>query len=181
MKNRLVVAGGLLVAGAGCSLFANPPVECDPNREAVVQLEQTVSPARAGLPCAFVDPYPFTVAYAPRVDRLALAESAPGTPASADSVLIGGAVKVTQSSAATRLCASVEDACANGGAPEIATTIRGDGSLAYQGLFSVDALGVVLNPGDSYSWTGVVATEIFGPGNSCPVKGSVTLTCQKPQ
>lgn len=173
MKMRLVVAGGLLCAGSGCNLFVNPPVECDPNRVPVVSLTQTVTPSRAGLPCLFVDPYPFTVAYSPKVDVLRSTVE--------DTSLVGGGVRVVQSSAATRLCATVEDACANGGAPEIATTIRADGSLAYQGLFSVDALGVVLQAGDTYEWTGVVATEIFGPGSSCPVSGVVSLTCQKPQ
>lgn len=172
MKHDLVVAGALLVAGSGCNLFVNPPVECDPNRKPVVSLTQTVTPTRAGLPCLFVDPYPFTVAYSPRIDALRT---------TVDYGLAGGGVRVVQSGAATRLCAGVGDACANGGAPEITTTIGNDGSFAYQGLFSVDALGVVLQAGDSFEWEGVVATEVFGPGNSCPVDGVVSLTCQKPQ
>lgn len=173
MKKRFVVAGGLLLVGSGCNLFPNPPVKCDPDRAAVVTLTQTVTPSRAGLPCLFVDPYPFTVAYSPKVDveRSKLE----------DATLVGGGVRVVQSSAATRLCPSVEDACANGGAPEIAVTVRGDGSISYQGLFSVDALGVVLQAGDTFEWEGVVATEIFAPGSSCPISGVVRLTCQKPQ
>jgi hypothetical protein len=178
MMRTLAVAGGLFLTG--CNLFVGPPVECSANR-LVINLEQTASPARDGVPCVFADPFPFTVSYTPRADRSLLGtDGLPRFGESDDRMLVGQSVSVVQGSAATLLCAGVGDVCTDGAA-SINTTIGTSGTLAYQGLFTLEPLGVVLNPGDTFRWEGVLATENFGPGNSCPLTAKVNLLCQKAQ
>lgn len=172
----LAVAGGLLFAG--CNLFVGPPVECAANR-VVIDLQQTATPSRAGAPCVFADPYPFTISYTPRADRSIIgADGLPEYSLQDDRLIVGQAVTVTQGSAATLLCPSVGAVCTDG-APSITTSVSTAGVLAYQGLFTLEPLGVTLNGGDTFLWEGVVATENFGPGNSCPITAKLNLNCQK--
>ena len=178
MMRSLAVAGGLLFAG--CNQFVGPPVQCEVPRE-IINIDQTATAARAGAPCTFADPYPFTVTYAPRSDRTLLdSDGVPLYSTKDDRSLIGQPVTVTQGSAATLLCAGVGAVCTEG-SPSITTAITPAGLLSYQGLFTVEPLGVVLNAGDTFQWQGVVATENFGPGNSCPLTAKLNLTCQKAQ
>lgn len=178
MKKVLVMAGALL--GSGCNLFVSPPVECATARQ-IIKIEQTSTPAREGVPCAFADPYPFTVSYAPQLDRTVLGSNGkPKYTQEDDKLLVGASVRVAQGSGATLLCSSVSEACTEG-RPEISTTIGADGRLTYQGLFTAEALGVVMRAGNTFAWEGTVATEVFGPGNSCPLTAKLSLTCQKPQ
>lgn len=177
-RTLAAVATGLFFTG--CNLFIGPPVECAASRQ-VINLTQVASPPRAGAPCVFADPYPFTVSYTPRADRSQLGtDGLPRYDERDDRMLIGQSVNVTQGSAATLLCAGVGDVCTDG-ASSITTTVNNAGVLAYQGLFTLEPLGVVLNAGDTFQWQGVLATENFGPGNGCPLTAKVDLTCQKAQ
>jgi hypothetical protein len=170
MKRTLVVLGLFL---SGCNQFVGPTVECGGPRE-VINITQTATAARGtGGVCAFADPYIFTVAYSPVVSADA------GSP----QLLIGQPVTVIQSSAATLLCPAVGQSCTpdQGASPTITSTISSTGVLAYQGLFSLEPLGVFLQAGDTFEWEGVIATENFGPSNTCPLTAKISLTCQKAQ
>jgi hypothetical protein len=172
---RAFAAVGLLSL-AGCELFVGIPVECTSRQ--IINLDQKATPARAGGACAFADPYPFTVSYSPRADRTAVSASGRRYSTSDDRLLVGQPVTVTQSSAATLLCTGVNDACADG-KPSITVPISTSGQLAYQGLFALERLQVVLGEGDTFQWEGVVATENFASGSSCPLTAKIQLSCQK--
>ncbi len=171
MRKLAFVAVGSSVLLAGCDLFVNPPVACD-SPPLTLELNETTSPARAGLPCAFPDPLLFTVVHAPRVDtKLSKASNL---------TLAGGSVTVAQATGAVLLCPGIDVAC-QAGAPAITATIGNDGALKYQGTLSLDALGVNLQPGGTFTSNSVVATENYGPGNSCQVLAKLTLSCEASQ
>lgn len=177
----------VLCLWTGCGEVVAPKVTC-PEDRVLIQLDQTATVPRTGLPCSFADPYPFTVSYAPEVERTqapqATGSSTPSTTTPslpADSVrLTGQNVTVTQGSASTLLCSEISDACRNG-TSSVTTRVNSKGVLTYQGIFSLEPLSVVLNAGDTFTWEGTAVTENFGPGNSCPWKASVKLTCQQVQ
>lgn len=171
MKRWCLVFGMWLSTGCGSTVA--PPVVC-PEDRLLINLEQTATIPRTGSPCAFADPFPFTVSYAPEVD------ASTGDKSIFKERLSGQQVTVTQSNASTRLCAQVASVCQDG-VSSIATKISSSGILSYQGIFTLEPLGVVLNAGDTFNWEGDVLTENFGLGNSCPWKGKVKLTCQKAQ
>ena len=174
MKKALVMIGALV--GSGCNLFVPPPVECASERD-IINIDQTSTPAREGTPCVFAAPYPFTISYAPRVDRTVLDSTGkPKYSQDDDKLLVGVVVKVTQGSAATLLCSAVSEVCTDG-QPEISAAIGADGRLTYRGLFTVEGFGVVLSGGDNFNWEGTVATESFGPGNSCPLTAKLAFSC----
>ena len=162
---RLALVGALLMS-AGCDLFGNPPVKCEPTTFAVDE-KRTV-----GLRgCEFPAEYLFTIARAPRVD--------PTRSTATDAALIGGRVTVTQGNPAILICASVDEECLEG-TPQITTTIRGDGALAYQGFYALDNIPK-LGGGDTFTAKGTLVTETYGPGNSCDVALDLKLNCEKAQ
>lgn len=174
MKLLAFLAGLPLVCS--CGEVVAPKVKCPADR-VLIQLTQSASVPRAGLPCVFADPYPFTVSYAPEPEG---GETDAGVSPASLARLVGQNVTITQGSAATRVCAEVAEVCKDG-TSSVQTKISSTGMLAYQGLFSLEPLGVTLNAGDTLKWEGTVVTESFGPSNTCPWKAVVQLTCQKAQ
>ncbi|MHB8872382.1 MAG: hypothetical protein ACYC8T_01725 [Myxococcaceae bacterium] len=153
---------------AGCDQFVTPPVLCE---ESTLKFNQTTSPTRVGLPCTFAD-WQFTVVHSPQVNsELSKASNL---------TLVGAPVSVAQGSGAVRLCPGVGDPC-QGGASVITATIGEDGALKYQGVLSAASAGVDLQPGGTFTWSGLLATESYGPGNSCRLLTELSLTCQKKQ
>jgi len=137
------------------------------------------------LPCAIPELL-FTVVHAPRIDRGGTV-AAPGVVKSTDPTennLVGAPVFIGQGSPTVSLCSSIDEPCvpvaAGGkGASTITVPIGTHGQLVYGGI--VDLSGVLLLPGGSLEQTGVLATESYGPGNSCSVWQTISITCANPE
>lgn len=180
---KIVFGMSAAVLLIGCDVFVSPKVRCDeyslsaltqPDRPITITLSQTN--VAAGMRCVFPE-LSFTVSHSPRIDVVD-----PGSPTKppnqTDLSLVGGKVFVAQADSSVLLCPGVGEPCTpdTGGAAAITVVIDKFGALSYRGTTA----GVVLQEGGSYTATGVLVTENYGPGNTCPVYEDFSFTCIAP-
>jgi hypothetical protein len=147
--------------------FLNPPVTCPVRTFA---FSQTGSPANGARVCSFGE-YPFSIAYAPRVDTVR-------DPDAKEYALPRGRVTLTAGDTAVRLCpGSAQDACRDG-VSELTTVISDTGVVSYQGVYTTDL--IALGPGGMFKSSGALVFENFGPGNTCRIDATYEFSCQAP-
>lgn len=164
-----MVASVMLI---GCDVFVTPKVLCDQTtiRSHVTRIANVAGPAGR---CVFFESF-FTVNHTPRVDPLQ-------SPIQTDVSLVGAKVFVAQATPAVLLCAGLGaaqpggDPCVTGEA-SITAVVGRFGQVSYRGVIE----GVVLQPEGNYVNTGLLATENYGPGNSCDVRVDLDFECKAP-
>jgi hypothetical protein len=167
IKTAVLAAGVLLLAG--CDSFVPPQVACD---QITVDLSDKQKSPRAGMPCPFADASSVVISHSPRVDP-AWAEANGGV---GDLSLANLKIEVVSGSQAVFLCDGI-------GCPPkellIEPTLDSRGNVAYTVLIARTEFGANPDPGGSVTLNGVLAIENYGPGNSCPIMVTGTVTCEE--
>ncbi len=166
IRAALLVPAVLL---AGCDSFVAPPVACD---DVTVGVDYKLTSARKGEACYFPEAVLVTVSHAPKVDQSACEEDC-GDVSSLS--LVGSDVRVVGGSGAVFLCPGPGASCAPS-ANETTVTVDEQGGVVYRALIAIAEYGLP-GPGGTSSSEGVLATEFYRPGNSCPVKLKMNFEC----
>ncbi|HEY3451487.1 MAG TPA: hypothetical protein VGK67_34330 [Myxococcales bacterium] len=160
MKTTPLMLIGAMLALSSCDLFVPPPVACD---KITLVWELSGQETRKGMGCAWPDPLTGQVAHSVAVDPTWAKDNNGG-----NELLVGAPVRVTGVGAA--LC---EGMACEATEPEINIKVDEMGRLTY---------GVALPPpfvggGKEINSTGLIVSEVYGPGNECYIEAAVKASC----
>jgi len=151
-----------------CDLFVPPKVECD---NIIANISGQMTAVSATTACAFDDAALVTISHSPKVDPTYQTQ---GSDPQVPSDLTLANVKVEVVGSGAFVCPS--SSCVPK-STDTETEVRSDGrgAVTYNVLIPLP----VLHGGDTVTVTGVeIATETWGPGNTCPITADINLSCQ---
>ncbi|MBM4378663.1 MAG: hypothetical protein FJ086_05080 [Deltaproteobacteria bacterium] len=180
MTQRLAALLSAAALLSGCNQFVTPRVACygvNPTTRTAntvpdvpLRADIQLTAPRAGVGCAFPEVVDFTLTRAPEMDPQWAASN--GNPSPND--LAYAPVVINRGSAAASLCKGVD---CDPTQASVDTTLSSSGAMVYRVRLNLDALGVLVGPGGTAAAEGAALTEVYGPGNACPVNFKVTTGC----
>jgi len=183
MTQRLAAVLSAAALLSGCNLFVTPKVACygvnQTTKTAVttpdvpLKADLQLTAPRAGVGCTFPEVIDFTLTRAPELDPQWAAAN--GNPSQND--LAYAPVTINRGTAAASLCEGVE---CDPTQSFVDTKLSSSGAMVYRVRLNLDALGVLVGPGGTATAEGAALTEVYGPGNACPVNFKITTGCAQP-